>query len=101
MAPPSQGSEPPVNPERFTLDNTFTGGDGADTVVFADDWGADVILDFQNGLDKIDLSGAGFLFSDLSVGGGGTGAEIAAGTSTLLLAGIDVSVIDESNFVFV
>ena len=84
-----------------TLDNTFSGGGGADSFVFVDDWGADIILDFQNGLDTLDLAGSGFLFDDLSIGNGGSGAEIAAGSSTLLLSGIDVSQIDESDFVFV
>jgi hypothetical protein len=84
-----------------TLDNSFTGGGGADTFVFDDDWGSDIVLDFQNGLDQLDLSDSGFLFSDLSIGNGVSGAEIVAGTSTLLLSGIDASVIDEADFVFV
>jgi hypothetical protein len=83
------------------LDNEFTGGGGADRFVFVDDWGSDIILDFQNGLDLLDLSDSGFLFADLMISSGGSGAEIAAGTSTLLLAGIDAFLVDETDFVFV
>jgi hypothetical protein len=83
------------------LDNTFTGNGGADIFVFDDDWGTDVILDFQNGLDLIDLSATGLIFDDLSIGNGGSGAEISGGGATVILSGIDASVIDDTDFVFV
>lgn len=83
------------------LDNSFTGGAGADTFVFADNWGFDTILDFEDGVDLIDLSGSGFEFIDLAIGNGGSGAEIAAGGSMLVLAGIDALLVDETDFVFV
>ena len=54
-----------------------------------------------DGLDQIDLSDSGFLFTDLAIGNGTSGAEIVAGTSTLVLTSIDASVIDEADFVFV
>jgi Ca2+-binding RTX toxin-like protein len=39
-----------------SADNRLTGGDGADTFVFADDDSTDTIADFESGVDKIDLS---------------------------------------------
>ncbi len=83
------------------LDNTFTGGGGADHFVFDLGWGDDSITDFQNGLDLLDFSGSGFLFDDFDIAAGTTGAEISAGGSTLLLSGIQISQVDESDFVFV
>jgi hypothetical protein len=84
-----------------SLGNSFTGGGGADTFVFADNWGSDIVLDFQDGLDTLDLSGTGLLYADLSIGNGVSGAEIASGGSTLVLAGIDASLVDDTDFVFV
>ncbi len=41
-------------------DDELKGGGGKDTFVFKKNQGSDVIEDFQNGKDKIDLSGFGF-----------------------------------------
>lgn len=84
-----------------SLDNTFSGGAGADSFVFADNWGFDTILDFEDGADLIDLSDSGLDFFDLAIGDGGSGAEIASGGSTLVLAGLDAALVDETDFVFV
>lgn len=48
-------------------DNDLTGGDGADIFVAAEDWGIDTIYDFENGADRIDLSGTGASYSDLMI----------------------------------
>jgi hypothetical protein len=44
-----------------------------DIFVFADNWGSDIVLDFQVGLDTLDLSGMGLLYADLSIGNGDRG----------------------------
>jgi len=84
-------------------------GDGAiDTFVFEINWGADVIYDFENGIDKIDLSGSGATsFADLSIGqiaGGFT--WIAYGADVIYLWGagnvnVGAGNIDASDFIFV
>jgi len=83
-------------------------GDGAaDTFVFGANWGVDVIYDFENGIDKIDLSASGATsFADVSVGqiaGGFT--WIAYGADVIYLWGAgNVNVgsgnIDASDFIF-
>lgn len=48
-------------------DDTLTGGLGADTFVFAPaDLGADVVTDFQDGLDLLDISAFNFGVADLN-----------------------------------
>lgn len=39
-----------------SADNRLTGGDGADTFIFANDSSTDTVTDFQSGVDKIDLT---------------------------------------------
>jgi len=83
-------------------------GDGAaDIFVFDDSSGVDVIYDFENGIDKIDLSGSSASsFADVSVGqiaGGFT--WIAYGANVLYIwgaGGVSVGAgnIDASDFIF-
>ena len=50
--------------------NSGNGGDGAvDTFVFSDGWGTDFVFDFDNGVDKLDVSAVTGLnsFADLNV----------------------------------
>lgn len=54
-------------------DDVFLGGAGADLFVFGATWTTpgigyqDVIADFDDGLDKIDLRGSGLSFADLVI----------------------------------
>ncbi len=84
------------------------GGGGADRFVFTDGWGGDVIYDFENGIDKIDLSGSSATgFSDLVIGqisGGFTWVAYGADVIYLWGAGnmnVGVGNIDASDFIFV
>lgn len=43
----------------------LTGGDGADRFRFVGNWDFDSVLDFQDGVDRIDLSGQGITFANL------------------------------------
>lgn len=50
-----------------TDQDIMTGGAGYDTFVFSENSGADVITDFQNGKDQLDLSDLGIGLRDLEV----------------------------------
>jgi len=84
------------------------GGGGADRFVFNDGWGGDVIYDFEDGIDVIDLSGSSATgFSDLAIGqitGGFT--WIAYGADVIYLWGagnqnVGVNNISAADFIFV
>ena len=64
-------------------DDLFFGGAGRDLFVFGATWTSvtgfqDVIADFENGLDKIDLRGSGLTFKDLSINDSGYSAIITS-----------------------
>ncbi|QRM31582.1 peroxidase family protein [Microvirga sp. VF16] len=80
----------------------LTGGSGQDTFVFEKNGGWDTVTDFRNGHDKIDarsLSGVDSL-SDLSLMQSGNNVEIVHGSDILVLKGVKVSDLDNSDFVF-
>ena len=86
-------------------DETLTGGTGADTFVFDPDNGDDVVVNFTNGEDLINLwdfptiSG----FSDLTITSVDNGVRIdltAHGGGTIVLQGVDIDDLDASDFVF-
>jgi Ca2+-binding RTX toxin-like protein len=81
------------------------GGDGGDTFVFSTGFGSDVIEDFQNGMDKVDISAwtgvdsfADFLANHLSVDDGDV--LIQNGSDTLRLTDVTVNQLDPTDFVF-
>jgi Ca2+-binding RTX toxin-like protein len=45
----------------------LSGGGNSDRFIFKGSFGDDVVLDFEDGSDKLDLSGYGLTFSDLSI----------------------------------
>lgn len=53
-------------------DDTLTGGDNNDTFIFEENFGNDVITDFGNGNDAIDLSALGLSVADLDSDSSGT-----------------------------
>ncbi len=67
--------------------DTLTGGAGEDVFVFARDGSVDRITDFQDGIDRIDLSDWGRIYSaqSLAITATATGAEIAFGQERLLI----------------
>ncbi len=83
-------------------------GDGVkDTFFFAANWGGDVVWDFENGTDRLDVSGAGITsFADLSIGTFGQFSTItsASGDIIYLRGAGDVAIaessIDASDFIF-
>lgn len=74
-----------------------------DTFVFAPGSGADVIGDFENGVDKIDLSGFGYTWNGVSIaiGQNGNDSFINLGSGQLVvLTGIPASALDQTDFIF-
>lgn len=81
-------------------DNLLSGGAGADVFVFSEGWGADVIADFEDGIDLLDFSAVAAGFDDLQIGDSGGSAVISLGGDMITLAGVSVSAVDQSDFVF-
>ncbi len=80
--------------------DALTGGNGNDTFVYSSGEGFDVIDDFQNGIDKIDIRGSFTFGSNLTVSNSTDGALVNwNGTNIILLLGIDASVLSASSFV--
>ncbi len=85
--------------------DSLQGGEGSDTFVFrAGEDGVDVISDFTNGEDRIDLSGfSGLSFSDLVKSGdpGHSAIDLTGwGGGRIKLRGFDVVDLDPSDFLF-
>ena len=79
--------------------DTLTGGAGADQFIFAPGQGVKLVTDFQNGLDKIKLSGVAN-FGQLSVTEGQGDAIIRFKKTIIRLDGVDSDRIDRSDFIF-
>jgi Ca2+-binding RTX toxin-like protein len=84
--------------------DAMTGGAQSDVFVFSGKGndGSDHILDFQNGLDHIQIGG-GTLIGDLTITGAGidTVITIAGNATTITLDGVDSTLIDPGDFLFV
>lgn len=84
--------------------DTMTGGADADTFMFGDNFGADVITDFENGEDLLDFSDHSSLNSladvlDAAVEFSGN-TIIIDGSNSIVLTGVSMSELDASDFVF-
>lgn len=84
----------------------FTFENGTDTT-YAPDYGFDTVMDFEDRVDLIDVSGGfgaeGYTFGDLFIMQNGSDTDIglaAFGTPFIRLAGINASDIDAGDFVF-
>jgi len=83
----------------------YKGGNGADTFLFnAGTFGADLIKDWQDGVDHIEFTGIAGVddFSDLTIGNDGLGNALITlpDGSTITLRGIAEGTLDASDFVF-
>jgi Ca2+-binding RTX toxin-like protein len=77
----------------------ITTGKGLDTILIGKAERRDIVTDFQNRRDLIQLSGS-LTFEDLTLSQQGANTEIAVGTKTLLiLRDINVGVINQADFV--
>ena len=78
-------------------DDNLTGGAGADHFVFATGYGFDRLLDFEDGIDLIDVSGTGALeIGDFYLTGTGTNVRLDFGGGDVLYV-FDAAVSDFSN----
>ncbi len=84
-------------------DDTMAGGTGADTFVVMPGNGQDVISDFENGTDVIDVTALGITdLSQITLSGDGANTTLTfSDGNTLLLEGVAWTDIDASDFVMV
>jgi Ca2+-binding RTX toxin-like protein len=83
------------------------GGGNADVFQFRGNWGADKIVGFQNGLDKLDLRTTGLTFQDLAIGAADLDhdglvddAVIHGNGHSIALLNLKAALIDASDFLF-
>ncbi len=81
--------------------DTLTGGLGADIFVFhALDKGDDTITDFEDGIDRIEISGLSFDALHFAEVDGGVLISSAEMTGEIWLAGVDIAALDAGDFLF-
>ncbi len=83
-------------------DDTLSGSGGFDRFYFdISNFGNDVITDFTNNREKMDMRGSGLNYSDLtiSVSGGDTIISANGGSDTITLNGV-TTLIDANDFIF-
>jgi Ca2+-binding RTX toxin-like protein len=84
-------------------DDTLIGGADADVFVFGDDDGADLVTDFEDGSDTIDLSAVDDVsgFGDLDITDTGGSVLIDYGNGTIELDNVaSAASIDQNDFIF-
>lgn len=80
----------------------LVGGDGSDVFVyFNSDSGSDVIRDFRNGVDLIEINTLYYNPDDARIIQDGADTVIRYGDDSIRLLGVRASVIDENDFIFV
>ncbi|TNE63534.1 MAG: hypothetical protein EP335_09705, partial [Alphaproteobacteria bacterium] len=80
-------------------DDTLAGGAGADTFVFGAATGNDIISDFTDGSDRIDISLGGVRFSDLGIVQQGADVLLSYGTSSILLSNTSAGDLSAADFI--
>ncbi|NVJ71484.1 MAG: M10 family metallopeptidase C-terminal domain-containing protein, partial [Alphaproteobacteria bacterium] len=79
--------------------DTLTGGSSDDIFSFDANWGDDVISDFEDNDDTIDLSAAGLEYADLTITNSGNDAIISDGNgNTIRVEGISASALTATDF---
>ncbi|WP_310619888.1 M10 family metallopeptidase [Flexibacterium corallicola] len=80
--------------------DTLTGGEGEDLFVFGSGDGEDVITDFTVELDYIEFVSGASSFDDLTITSESTDTLIAYDGGSVLLQGVDASLISAGDFLF-
>lgn len=74
----------------------LTGGGGANVFAFGPGWGHDTISDFRSGADRLDLTGTGLSFANLSISASESATTIGYDTNLITLPG--VAAVAENDF---
>ncbi len=82
-------------------DDRLSGGSGSDTFVFNINCGADTIIDFSNGLDFMRFESGADSFADLRIQDSGADTVVSYDGGSIILAGVDSSLINADDFTFV
>jgi uncharacterized protein YkwD len=87
--------------------DVLSGGAHADTFRFSGKWASDKVLDFQDGIDRIDLRGNGLSFASLSISTGNGDTDrivddviIKANGQSIALLNMKAALISASDFLF-
>ena len=81
-------------------DDVITAGFGADVIVFRDrNFGEDIVLDFQDGVDKLNVKGLISSFAAVTVEGNGSDAILSFARGEVILRGM-AGLVDASDFIF-
>jgi serralysin len=87
--------------------DTLTGGAGADVFVFAADGTSDRITDFQDGIDRIDVSNWGRIYSAsvFTITSTATGAELSYGAERIIITSatntpLSSATLTDADFIF-
>ncbi len=80
-------------------DDVLTGLNGSDKFVFDSDDGTNVISDFVDGIDIIEI-GDGLTFTDVSLTQVGNDLDLSFGSTTVRLLGVSENDIDAGDFLF-
>ena len=80
-------------------DDQLTGGARGDTFVFSSNSADDVITDYEDNLDKIQIDGI-FAFVDIDIDQDGADAVISFGAATITLLNQDATELTETDFLF-
>ena len=76
------------------------GGGGKDLFVFAPGGAQDVVVDFEDGLDRIVISGIATDFDGLSLFQGVSGVQVSFSDSSFMLANVLASDLSAADFIF-
>jgi Ca2+-binding RTX toxin-like protein len=83
------------------------GGTGADTFQFRSTWGSDKVVDFQDGIDRLDLRSTGLTFANLSITASDADHDgrvddtvIHAGGQSIALLDLKAALVGAADFVF-
>ncbi|HHN66680.1 MAG TPA: calcium-binding protein [Thermopetrobacter sp.] len=81
-------------------DDVLYGGIGLEVMVFDAGWGTDTVHGFADGQDVFDLVSLGITFADLTITAVGGDTHISYNGDTIIVVGVDPSLIDYSDFTF-
>ncbi|GGW41282.1 hypothetical protein GCM10011452_32050 [Gemmobacter lanyuensis] len=81
--------------------DTLTGGANADRFIFGQGDGTDVVRDFQNGVDRFEITSGAASFAGISVVDAGENVRITFSNVTIIVEDVAHTAIGASDFVFV